>query len=60
MTADALAQRAHILFTMLTALDFRYAPGPEPPLIPALRTWLSGWPGIGPIARPLTPRRPPP
>jgi putative ABC transport system substrate-binding protein len=29
------------LFTALTVLDFRYAPGPEPPLLPALRTWLS-------------------
>jgi len=27
----------------------RRAAGPEPPLIPALRTWLSGWPGIGRI-----------
>jgi hypothetical protein len=31
-----------ILFTMLTALSFRYAPGHEPPLIPALHQWLGG------------------
>jgi hypothetical protein len=34
---------------MLTVLDFRYAPGPEPPLLPVLRAWLHGWPGIGGI-----------
>ena len=46
---DRLARRAHVLFTVLTVLDYRYAPGPEPPLLPALRAWLGGWPGIGRI-----------
>jgi hypothetical protein len=49
MTAD-LRQRRRILFTMLTALTFRYPSGREPALIPTLRSWLSGWPGIGRIA----------
>ncbi len=43
---NRLEQRRRVLFTMLTALDFRYAPGPEPPLIPALRARLAGWHGI--------------
>jgi hypothetical protein len=30
-------------------LTFRYPSGREPDLIPALRAWLSGWPGIGRI-----------
>jgi hypothetical protein len=30
-------------------LTFRYPSGREPALIPALRSWLSGWPGIGRI-----------
>jgi transcriptional regulator with XRE-family HTH domain len=34
---------------MLTALTFRYPSGREPALVPALRAWLSGWPGIGRI-----------
>ncbi len=51
---DPLAVRRRVLFTMLTALDFRYAPGPEPPLIPALRAWFTGWPGIGRIVAGLT------
>jgi hypothetical protein len=37
-----LEQRRHALFTTLTVLDFCYAPGPELPLLPALRTWLGG------------------
>jgi len=49
MTRDPLASRRGALFTALTVLGFRYAPGPEPPLLPALRTWLGGWPGIGRI-----------
>jgi len=32
-----LEQRRHALFTTLTVLDFCYAPGPELPLLPALR-----------------------
>ena len=44
-----LRQRRRILFTMLTVLTFRYPGGHEPALIPALRSWLSGWPGIGRI-----------
>jgi hypothetical protein len=44
---DDLRQRRHILFTMLTALGFRYPPGQEPPLIAALHQWLGGWPGVG-------------
>src|SRR4029450_11249982 len=46
MTPDNLVQRRRALFTALTVLDFRYAPGPEPPLLPALRAWLGGWPGV--------------
>jgi hypothetical protein len=49
VTLRDLAQRRRILFTMLTALGFRYPPGREPPLIGALRQWLGGWPGIGRI-----------
>jgi hypothetical protein len=49
MTSRDLAQRRRILFTMLTALTFRYPPGQKPPLIAALREWLGGWPGIGRI-----------
>jgi hypothetical protein len=49
MTTRELEQRRRILFTMLTALTFRYPNGREPTLIPALRAWLSGWPGIGRI-----------
>jgi hypothetical protein len=30
---EPLSQCAHVLFTMLTALDYRYAPCPEPLLI---------------------------
>jgi len=33
VTPRALAQRRHVLFTMLTAVRFRYPPGREPPLI---------------------------
>jgi environmental stress-induced protein Ves len=39
---------------MLTALEWRYAPGLEARLIAALRTWFSGWPGIGRIVAGLT------
>jgi hypothetical protein len=49
LTPRDLAQRRRILFTMLTALGFRYPPGHEPPLIAGLRQWLGGWPGIGRI-----------
>jgi hypothetical protein len=42
-------QRRRVLFTMLTALGFRYPPGHEPPLIGALRQWLGGWRGVGRI-----------
>jgi hypothetical protein len=47
VTSRDLAQRRRILFTMLTALSFRYPSGHEPPLIAALHQWLDGWPGIG-------------
>ena len=61
MTPRALAQRRRVLFTMLTTLGFRYPPGREPPVIGAIRQYLSGWPGIGRIvagmARPTV--RPP-
>jgi hypothetical protein len=50
VTPHDLAQRRRLLFTMLTVLTFRYPSGREPALIPALRAWLSGWPGIGRIA----------
>src|SRR5690348_2707835 len=54
MMSDALVQRRRVLFTMLTALDFRYTPGAEPPLIPALRAWFHGWAGIGRIVAGLS------
>jgi hypothetical protein len=47
MTPRDLAQRRRVLFTMLTALGFRYPPGREPPISPRLRQWLGGWRGIG-------------
>jgi hypothetical protein len=53
VATDPLAQRAHVLFTMLTVLDYRYPSG-EPALIRALRTWLGGWPGIGRIVAGMT------
>jgi hypothetical protein len=37
VTPRDLAHRRRTLFTMLTALAFRYPPGHEPPLIAALR-----------------------
>ena len=49
MDARDLERRRRILFTMLTALTFRYPSGREPALIPGLRAWFSGWPGIGRI-----------
>jgi len=49
MTHRDLRQRRRVLFTMLTALGFRYPPGREPPVIAGLRQWLGGWPGIGRI-----------
>lgn len=49
MIARDLEQRRRIVFTMLTALDFRYTPAPESPVIAALRQWLGGWPGLGRI-----------
>jgi hypothetical protein len=49
VTPRDLAPRRRILFTMLTALSFRYPPGYEPPLITSLHQWLGGWPGIGRI-----------
>jgi hypothetical protein len=49
VTPRELEQRRRILFTVLTALTFRYPSGREPALIPALRSWLSGWAGIGRI-----------
>jgi hypothetical protein len=48
-TPRELARRRRVLFTMLTALAFRYPPGREPPVIAGLRQWLGGWPGIGRI-----------
>jgi hypothetical protein len=49
MTSRELEQRRRVLFTMLTALEFRYLPGREPALVSGLRRWLHGWPGIGRI-----------
>jgi hypothetical protein len=49
VTQRELTQRSRVLSTMLTVLDFRYAPGPEPAVLGALRQWFSGWPGIGRI-----------
>jgi hypothetical protein len=49
VTPRDLAQRRHVLFTMLTALGFRYPPGREPAVIAGIRQYLGGWPGIGRI-----------
>jgi hypothetical protein len=49
VTPRALAQRRRVLFTMLTALGFRYPPGREPVVIAGIRQYLGGWPGIGRI-----------
>ncbi len=49
MTTRELEQRRRVLFTMLTALEFRYPAGREPALVVGLRRWLGGWPGIGRI-----------
>jgi hypothetical protein len=49
VTPRALAQRRRVLFTMLTALGFRYPPGREPAVIAGIRQYLDGWPGIGRI-----------
>jgi hypothetical protein len=49
VTPRGLAQRRRILFTMLAVLTYRYPSGREPALIPALRAWFGGWPGIGRI-----------
>jgi hypothetical protein len=38
----ALAQRRRLLFTMLTALSFRYPSARQPALVLALRSWLAG------------------
>jgi len=47
VTPRDLTQRRRLLFTMLTALGFRYPPGREPPVIAGLRQWLEGWLGVG-------------
>jgi hypothetical protein len=49
VTPHALAQRRHVLFTMLTTLGFRYPPGHEPAVIAGIRQYLDGWPGVGRI-----------
>jgi len=49
VTPHALAQRGHVLFTMLTTLGFRYAPGREPAVIAGIRQYLGGWVGVGRI-----------
>jgi hypothetical protein len=46
---DALRQRRHILFTMLTACAWHDAPAGPAPVVAALRTFLGGWLGIGRI-----------
>jgi hypothetical protein len=38
VTPHALAQRRHVLFTMLTTLGFRYQPGRVPLAIAGIRT----------------------
>jgi hypothetical protein len=49
VTPRALAQRRRVLFTMLTALGFRYTAGREPAVIAGIRRYLGGWPGVGRI-----------
>jgi hypothetical protein len=49
MTPHALAQRRHVLFTMLTTLGSHYPPGRVPPVIAGIRRYLDGWPGVGRI-----------
>ena len=49
MTPRALAQRRHVLFTMLTTLGFHYPPGRVPPVIAGIRQYLGGWAGVGRI-----------
>ena len=49
VTYHALAQRRHVLFTMLTTLGYRYPAGQEPPVIAGIRKYLDGWPGVGRI-----------
>jgi hypothetical protein len=49
MTPRDLARRRRILFTMLTTLGYRYAPGREPAVIAGIRQYLGGWPGVGRI-----------
>jgi hypothetical protein len=49
VTPRDLAQRRRVLFTMLTALGFRYPPGREPPVMAGLRLWLGGRRGVGRI-----------
>src|SRR5262249_32100268 len=47
VTPHALAQRRHVLFTMLTTLGYQYPAGREPAVIAGIRQYLSGWPGTG-------------
>ncbi len=49
MTPEERERRRRVLFAMLTALAWRHAPGAEPPVVAALRSWLGGWPGAGRI-----------
>jgi hypothetical protein len=48
VTTRELEQSRHVVFTMLTALDYRYPRG-KPALIIGLRAWLGDRPGIGRI-----------
>jgi hypothetical protein len=41
-----LAQRRHVLFTMLTTLGYHYPAGREPGVIAGIRQYLGGWPGM--------------
>ena len=49
MIPRVLAQRRHVLFTMLTTLGYRYPAGQEPPVIAGIHMYLDGWPGVGRI-----------
>jgi hypothetical protein len=40
-------RRRRILLVMLTAIVFRYEPGPVPEAARLLRRWLDGWRGVG-------------
>jgi hypothetical protein len=50
MASDALRQRRHLIFTMLTACAWRDTPAGPTPVVAAPRTFLRGWLGLGRVA----------